>query len=523
MRNNTTIFRPISAASLRLVVVFALLCPVIASAQNGNVLPPVPQILPPVPTAAVPAAQQQRYEVPQDAIIAPVPTSAQTVPASQTASTDGAVFFDARMDNAGATPTGIDSRALFPARVQTPDQVRIYFPTGDATLRPFYMTNPAALFSLDSLLVSRGTSNVDSVLVVSQASPEGDVARNETLAQERANAIRRHLIGNYPDLLTRIYLNPIGEAWGELRSAILADPTLSFASRSRILSIIDSATSIETKKAQLRALPEYNHLLKDIYPTLRLSAVDFRFAEGKAPQTVVIERPEAPALVVLPLIIPVEDLPIVLPQSSIVLDPLALRVRPMPMPSARKENLLFVAKTNLLYDAVTMLNAEIEVPFAWRFSLLWEDVFPWWETGNKYCLQHWAMGPELRFWFRSWRPNSTNKLTGWFVGAYGMSSRYDFQYDTKIDYQGEYWSAGLTAGYVMPIKKGWLHDALRARLEFSLSAGYLQTDYRHYLPTDAYDMLIRDKYNVGTATYIGPTKAKVSLVVPIITQVRDRR
>ena len=36
-------------------------------------------------------------------------------------------------------------------------------------------------------------------------------------------------------------------------------------------------------------------------------------------------------------------------------------------------------------------------------------------------------------------------------------------------------------------------------------------------------MLIRDKYNVGTATYIGPTKAKVSLVVPIRTQIRERR
>ena len=52
-------------------------------------------------------------------------------------------------------------------------------------------------------------------------------------------------------------------------------------------------------------------------------------------------------------------------------------------------------------------------------------------------------------------------------------------------------------------------------LEFSVSAGYLQTDYRHYLPTDDYAKLIRDPYNVGTVSYFGPTKAKVSLIIPL--------
>jgi len=75
---------------------------------------------------------------------------------------------------------------------------------------------------------------------------------------------------------------------------------------------------------------------------------------------------------------------------------------------------------------------------------------------------------------------------------------------------GEFVNNGLVGGYVIPLgRKKW------GNLEFSLAAGILRTDYRHYLPTESYDKLIRDRYNVGKATYFGPTKAKVSLVIPI--------
>ena len=173
-------------------------------------------------------------------------------------------------------------------------------------------------------------------------------------------------------------------------------------------------------------------------------------------------------------------------------------------------NTYFAVKTNLLYDAVTALNVEIEVPVWDRFSILWEDVFPWWEIRNKYCFQLWEMGPEARFWFKKWEPVGTQKLRGWFVGIYGMSARYDFQWDRTINYQGEFWSAGVSGGYVLPLgkKKRWL-------MEFSMAVGFLSTDYRHYLPTDQYDKLIRDPYQTGTVTYFGPTKVKVALSLPI--------
>ena len=176
------------------------------------------------------------------------------------------------------------------------------------------------------------------------------------------------------------------------------------------------------------------------------------------------------------------------------------------------KNMIVAAKTNLLYDAVTALNFEVEVPIADRFSIMAEDVFPWWETGNKYCFQLWEMGVEARYWFKPWKTVGMEKLRGWFAGPYVMSAKYDFQFDKSINYQGEFWSAGVTAGFAMPIGK-----KQKANLEFSLSYGYMESPFRHYQPTDDYVKLIKDPANNGTFYNIFkyPTKAKVSLVVPI--------
>ena len=181
----------------------------------------------------------------------------------------------------------------------------------------------------------------------------------------------------------------------------------------------------------------------------------------------------------------------------------------------RPKKMIAAVKTNLLYDAVTALNVEVEVPIGRHFSVMVEDVFPWWETKNKYCFQMWEMGLEGRYWFKGWDPDGREKLRGLFAGVYAMSSKYDFQWDRDINLQGEYWSAGVSAGYAMPIGR-----RKRVNLEFSLAVGPMHTVFRHYQPTQSYDKLIRDPYNAGIdyktgQWYFGPTKAKVSLVVPI--------
>ena len=39
---------------------------------------------------------------------------------------------------------------------------------------------------------------------------------------------------------------------------------------------------------------------------------------------------------------------------------------------------LFAAKTNLLFDAMTVLNVEVEVPIRKHWSIAGEWIFPWW-------------------------------------------------------------------------------------------------------------------------------------------------
>ena len=101
----------------------------------------------------------------------------------------------------------------------------------------------------------------------------------------------------------------------------------------------------------------------------------------------------------------------------------------------------------------------------------------------------------------------SQKLKGHFVGAYGMSGKFDFQWDTDLCTQGEFWSAGLTYGYSRRISRLF-------NLELSASFGYLSTAYHRYYPSDDYDVLYVDDRK-GRVGYWGPTKLKVSLVMPL--------
>ena len=172
---------------------------------------------------------------------------------------------------------------------------------------------------------------------------------------------------------------------------------------------------------------------------------------------------------------------------------------------------ILALKTNLLYDAVSLVNFSIEAPlYKDKFSLLYYHQFPWWtwgENSNEYCVRFLSIGAEARWWFH---PSGKDRFTGHFLGAYSESGKYDFGFQHEFCYQGEFWTSGLSYGYSMPIsKKGGVN------LEFSLSAGYAKINYRGYLPSEDYSILWRDLNNKGKLYYVGPTKVQISLVVPI--------
>lgn len=408
----------------------------------------------------------------------------------------------------------------------------VYFPLSETTIRPEYMGNEANIAVLREML-SDPNRVPSRVVIEGAASPEGPVSINERLGATRAKVLVDFLTSEFPYLKSRIVVRSVAEDWAGLRACILANGTLGSAEKEELIGIIDSNNSPARKEALLKASASYPVVEKECLPYIRYARIGNIEFEAPAVTEPADTTPEdttpkdtvttvvpadttsAPVAVDTTDLFPARDtLEAVAPvDTTAKVKPYEGGIVPaFPAPAKGYRNMIAAVKTNLLYDAVTGLNVEVEVPIANRFSVAWEDVFPWWETGNKYCFQLWEMGAEARYWFKPWETVGTEKLRGWFVGPYVMSGKYDFQYDRNINYQGELWSVGATAGYAMPIGK-----KKRVNLEFSLSMGYMKTHFRHYLPTDSYDKLIHDPAGDGSFYNIFkyPTKAKVSLVVPI--------
>ncbi len=384
----------------------------------------------------------------------------------------------------------------------------VYYILSEDVIRPQHMGNDINLKEIRRIITS---GKVKSLVIEGAASPEGPLATNEKLSRERAQNLVDYIIGMRPELEGHITIRSLGENWAGLRDVLENETRIQDTWKQEILDIIDSNVSDSAKKANLMAHPAYEEVREYCFPYIRMA----RFADMVVEEEESVESTGSdevvdvtePKVDTLDITTPVEPVDTT---SAIVFPPVIGQDTDFNTKTVRPRKTIAAVKTNLLYDAVTALNVEVEVPIGKRWSVMVEDVFPWWETSNKYCFQMWEMGIEGRFWLKPWDVNGTQKLRGWFAGPYVMSSKYDFQYDTSINYQGEYWSVGATAGYAMPIGR-----KKRLNLEFSLSLGYLQSPYRHYMPTDSYDKLIRDPSVVGTVKYFGPTKAKISLVLPI--------
>ena len=173
--------------------------------------------------------------------------------------------------------------------------------------------------------------------------------------------------------------------------------------------------------------------------------------------------------------------------------------------------LLFALRSNLLVPA---LNLGIEVPIGKHWSLGADYYFPWiWpKKDNKNCFEFLGWGIEGRYWFGKNR-TAFDRLKGHSVGLYGYVGYYDFERNFH-GHQGEFVNVGVDYTYAMAVgKRKALH------LEFSLGVGYIYSEARQYTVIEANGPLISDKVTKKVG-YFGPTKANISLVVPIFQKVK---
>ena len=373
---------------------------------------------------------------------------------------------------------------------------RISYPINDTELHENYQNNADALKMIRDHF--QKSPRIDSIVIFSYASPEGPYKLNKRLAEERGQRARRYLIEqipaerNFPDSL--IIIKPTAENWDGLYD--LVSQSYPYSDKQEILNILTKANvTPDNKKILLRKHNggiAWKYISAEILPQLRYATWIAEWVYVK----------------------PIDDsIPVILnkiPQINAIAPISTLEIKPSTIRYARKGEgikTILALKSNLLYDIASFTNFSIEAPlYKNKLSLLYYHQFPWWTWGqakNEYCSRFLSIGGEARWWIKS-----TNRFNGHFLGVYAESGKYDFEYQRSICYQGEFWSTGLSYGYAMPVGR-------HLNLEFSISAGYASIAYRGYTPSEDYEILWRDPNKVGRLQYFGPTKAQVSLVIPI--------
>jgi len=415
--------------------------------------------------------------------------------------------------------------------------VTLNFRLNSSLIEHDYMNNALMLNALDHIFSDSETRSViDYVVITAAASPEGVTSRNETLAEDRARAIKSYIMWKNPQVnRDRLVAFSVGEDWTGLRQMVVGDRHI--PGRMEVLAVLDSPLSGDQMRRKLMKIESgvaYKYMIINVFPHLRGGIACALFFKKEAPAEVIaqIQRitgvlmPSAPepevdsipaGIICAGTAAPQEQEQAVdTARADTATEAGLTGEEPVPPPayvSWSREPLLAV-KTNLLFDLGSALNVEVEAPVGRRWSVAGEYIFPWWLWKSKqYCLQTLSGNVEGRYWFGDRDANHTAShaaqlaLTGWFAGLYVGAGYYDFEWGAK-GCQGEFYIAmGLGGGYAHTIDRS---GALR--MEYSLGVGYMSTKYRQYVPKFRADDWHLIRQGGGSFGYFGPTRIKVSLV-----------
>ncbi|MGN0189590.1 MAG: DUF3575 domain-containing protein, partial [Candidatus Cryptobacteroides sp.] len=318
-----------------------------------------------------------------------------------------------------------------PAYLQT---FKLFYVCDETVIKEDYLDNAVQMDKIRKYLAL--SPRIDSIAIYAYASPEGSFARNNRLAIGRAEAAKDFILKHARDLPDdRILLRPMDENWEGLREAVERD--YHRHDRDKVLKILDdNSVGNDTKKWRLGRLDggyTWSYLKRNYMPRLRYATWICVWAEP------------------LPAVTPVEYTPVFTAvQKKPDLRPTPVPAPVFPRPDSLRKRTVVALKTNMLYDAVTVLNFAVEVPINKNFSFQYEHHCPWWlSKNNRLCLQYLSFGGEFRWWFAPKTKPETEKrklrdaLVGHYLGVYGFGGKFDFQKDRNFGcYQGEPMSFG---------------------------------------------------------------------------------
>ena len=148
--------------------------------------------------------------------------------------------------------------------------ISLTYPLNKTNIEPNLANNKAELGRIENELQRLKTDSdltIRSIVIDGYASPEGDLKHNIRLAEGRAISLMEYIQRRsmLPKELFKIGVTE--ENWDGLKAAISAG---SHPDKSTILTILSGA-DLNVRKAEMKAVSGYAELLRDIYPSLRLS------------------------------------------------------------------------------------------------------------------------------------------------------------------------------------------------------------------------------------------------------------
>ena len=332
--------------------------------------------------------------------------------------------------------------------------IEVHFRWDDSRLDLGYMGNAQTFERFAHVIDSIGIHMIDSVVIVSQSSPEGVYEHNLKLSRRRAATMHRAIEQRHPALKRQLRVHPDGESWDRLREYVVNDTRMKQSTVNKVLSIIDDNTiSIATKKWRLEQLPIYRYLLMTYYPRIRNSVFCIIYYDIPEPMAQLPKPVEAAK-----------------PIDSLLVAPVCYLV-------PKYEPVLNV-RTNLLYDLGTVVNVGLEYyPRNHRWSVAGHYTFPWWsnEKSHRY-LQILDWNLEARYYLQRGKRHA-----GWYVAPYVHWNLYDISLNAEDGWQGEGKGCGISLGHVRPIG-----HSQRWKLELFLRLGYYHTLFDPYHASDPY-------------------------------------
>lgn len=390
------------------------------------------------------------------------------------------------------------------------DSIRVYFRQGRTEIDMSLRGNREALGQAAAKLADDSSRFIRSVTIVGGASPEGSVAINRRLSEQRAQRMFDYL-SSYraiPDSLRHTVF--FGRDWGALlRLAEASDKVPHKAEvvaliRDIIGNVVRNEEDTEENLIGLKRLHggvPYEWLYKNLFPELRGSSLYIcydRMASSAKPDSLMGLSGD-----IMP-VLSIDSFPIGLPVPGTL---------PMMLPVASGKGMYkpfyMSFKTNLLYDALLVPNIGIEFYLGRNWSVAGNWAYAWWKNDHRH--NYWRIyggDAGLRYWFG--RKAKGKPLTGHHLGTYGQFFTYDFEIGGR-GYMGDKprgtlwdkmnYAAGVEYGYSHPI-------ARRLNVDFTAGIGYWGGIYHEYLPQDGHYVWQMTKQR----GWFGPTKAEISLV-----------